>query len=77
MVVKLQLSVTPEQAKTLAQFCSKEAKDAYYNHCAQRQADGVESLFDAGLQEARQAEAQLAIDWYNLAQSIVKQTVGE
>ncbi len=75
--MKMILEVSESQAKALTQFCTREAKDAYYNHCAKRQADGVESLFSADLQEAQQAEAQLAIDWYNLAQSIVKQAVGE
>ena len=75
--MKIVITLTEAQAKRLIQYCEKEAKDAYFNHCARRQADGIESLFDAELQESQKAEAQLAIDWYNLAQSIVKQTVGE
>ena len=75
--MKMILEISEAQAKALVQFCNNEAKDSYTTHCKKRENDGIRSLFDADLQEAQQAEAQLAIDWYNLAQSIVKQAVGE
>ena len=74
MVVKLTLSVTPEQAKALVQFCRKEAKDAYLTHCQRRESDGIRSLFDADLQESHAKEARLAIEWQYLADDIKEQS---
>ena len=73
--MQMVITLTATQAKRLIQYCEKEAKDAYFNHCARRQADGIESLFDADLQESQAREAQLAIDWHELGESIKKQNV--
>ncbi len=77
MVVKLTLSVTEKQAMQLEQFCRREAKDAYLTHCKRRESDGIQSLFDADLQENQAKEARLAIEWQYLADDIKEQSQAE
>lgn len=77
MVVKLTLSVTEKQAMQLEQFCRKEAKDAYNTHCRRREADGIQSLFDADLQASQAREAELAASWYRLAETVKEQSKSE
>ena len=74
MVVKLTLSVTPEQAAALVCYCTKEANDAYITHCKKRENDGIQSLFDADLQASQAKEARLAIEWHYLAADIKEQS---
>ena len=72
--MRLTIDVTESQAAALVHFCEQEAESAYKVHCRKREADGVKSLLDANTQRSQADEAQVALDWYNMAQAIEAQT---